>query len=671
MTALKKITAQAKKLCEQLKRYNYHYYVLDDPLVPDAEYDRLLNALKAIETDYPQLKTLDSPTQRVGGEALRTFATVAHVVPMLSLENGFKADDIIAFDERVRRYLKEEKIAYVCEPKLDGLAISLIYKKGLLVQAATRGDGVVGEDVTQNVRTIKMLPLKLRGDYPDILEVRGEVYISKTDFAALNKQQRKQDSKIFANPRNAAAGSLRQLDSRITASRRLSIFCYGLGQVSLADFAATHSAMLNKLQKLGFPTPPDAKSVVGIDACLQYYDTLLRQRDQLAYDIDGVVYKLDRFDWREQIGYVAKAPRWAIAHKFPAQEELSRILDVAFQVGRTGVLTPVAKLEPTNVAGVVVSHATLHNMDEIERKDIRVGDTVIIRRAGDVIPEVVAVVKEKRPAKTQKIHLPKCCPACQSEVMRVEGESAARCQGGLYCVAQRKQAIKHFASRRAMDIDSLGNKLIDQLVDKQLIKHVDDLYKLTLTQLCNLERMAEKSARNLLEALEKSKKTTLSRFLFALGIRDVGEVTADNLMNYFGELAKIQQADEEKLLQVPDIGPVVAQNISHFFKQAHNLEVIDSLIHLGVHWPKVVVKQTVDLPLAGQRFVLTGTLAHFTREQAAEKLTALGAKTGAAVSAKVTAVIAGDNPGSKLTKARTLGVKIMNEDDLVVLLSDK
>ncbi|MGD9153043.1 MAG: NAD-dependent DNA ligase LigA [Gammaproteobacteria bacterium] len=678
MSVDSKIIKQAERLIKAIREHNYRYYVLDAPTIPDSEYDRLFRQLQDLEAKYPELKTSDSPTQRVGDVPLTSFSQVKHVKPMLSLDNVFTEEELKAFDKRVHDRLKTDQIiTYVCEPKLDGVAISLLYEDGVLARAATRGDGVTGEDVTQNVKTIQSVPLHLRDDYPHILEVRGEVIMPKAGFNKFNREAVKKGEKVFANPRNAAAGSLRQLDSKITAKRPLIFYAYEVGQMQAAldpgstdwvrDDSNTDSEILKQLKKWGLPVVPEIAVVEGWEGCLKHYHKIGKQRDDLPIEIDGVVYKVDVHELQQKLGFVSRAPRWAIAHKFPAQEELTEVQAVEFQVGRTGALTPVARLKPVNVGGVVVSNATLHNMDEIERKDIRVKDFVIIRRAGDVIPEVVSVIKERRPKKTEKIKLPKHCPVCKSLVVRAEGEAIARCSGGLYCAAQRKEAIKHFASRKAMDIEGLGDKLVDQLVDEGLVNHVDGLYRLKLDQLAGLERMAEKSAQNLLDALEKSKKTTLARFLYALGIREVGEATARSLSLYFKDLDSITKADEEELQQVADIGPVVAKYICVFFKQKHNLEVIKALLKAGIHWPKMEERKGAQ-PLAGKSVVLTGALSSMTREEAKEKLQQLGAHVSSSVSKNTDLVIAGEAAGSKLNKALKLGVKVIDEDKFLRML---
>jgi len=661
---------RVKQLHETLNEYNYQYYVLDDPSVPDAEYDKLFNELKTLESHHPDLITQDSPTQRVGAAPLKQFDEVQHVIPMLSLENAFTEEDVAAFDQRIHDRLRlNEEIEYVCEPKMDGLAVSLRYEKGFLVTAATRGDGERGEDITVNMRTITMLPLKLRGDsYPDVLEVRGEVFMPKKSFAELNERSEKLGEKVFQNPRNAAAGSLRQLDPKITATRPLAIVCYSLGDVSNWPIPKLQSEVLAWLKQLGFPVNNDYKKVTGLKATLQFYDNLAAKREKLSYEIDGVVYKVNNLDYQKRLGFVSRAPRWAIAHKFPAEEVLTTVLDVEFQVGRTGALTPVARLEPVFVSGVTVCNATLHNMDEVHRKDVHIGDTVIVRRAGDVIPEVVSAIKSKRPANAKAIRLPKSCPVCGSAIEQVEGEAVARCTGGFSCPAQRKEAIRHFASRRAMDIEGLGEKLVDQLVESQLVQNIADIYSLSLKDVADLERMGKKSAENLLEAIEKSKKTTLARFLYSLGIREVGEATAKQLAKNFGELDPIFEATEESLQDIEDIGPVVAKYIVAFFSDKNNQALIANLIKSGIHWEKIVIDKNA-LPLSGQTFVLTGSLNSLSRDEAKDRLERLGAKVSGSVSAKTQFVVAGSDAGSKLSKAKQLGVPILNEDDLLNLLN--
>ncbi len=663
-------TAQrAVELRKQLAHHNYQYYVLDNPEIPDIEYDRLFRELQQLEADHPELVTPDSPTQRVGGAPLKGFDEVRHAIPMLSLGNVFSEEELTDFDRRVREGLGLNDVTYCAEPKLDGLAISIRYEEGVLVRAATRGDGTTGEDVTQNVRTIDAVPLKLYGDdYPKVLEVRGEVYMPRDGFAQLNERQREKGDKTFANPRNAAAGSLRQLDSRITAERPLTMYCYGVGVVEGADLPTTHSAILERLKDWGLRVSPEIRVVKGMRGCLDYYQQIGERRDSLPYDIDGVVYKVDSLAQQDELGFVSRAPRWATAHKFPAQEEMTILNDVDWQVGRTGALTPVARLEPVHVGGVMVSNATLHNPDEIRRKDVHIGDTVIVRRAGDVIPEVVSVVLAKRPANAPSVVTPGRCPVCDSEVVQDEGEAVPRCSGGLYCSAQRKNAIKHFASRRALDIEGLGDKLVEQLVDEGLIHDVADLFTLTAAQLTGMERMGDKSAANLVAALEKSRSTTLERFLYALGIREVGESTARTLANHFGNLESVEQAEEAQLLEVADVGPIVAHHIHTFFRQPHNMEVIEKLRKAGIHWPDIEVVEKGEQPLAGQTFVLTGTLNSLSRDEAKAKLLALGAKVAGSVSKKTSVVVAGAEAGSKLAKAEELGVEVWDEVRLLRLL---
>jgi len=654
-------------LREQIQLHNYRYYVLDDPQIPDAGYDRLLRELQTLEQAHPELITDDSPTRRVGAEPLRGFGEVRHEVPMLSLDNAFDDDELGEFDRRVRERLDMESVDYVAEPKLDGLAVSLLYEDGVLKRGATRGDGSTGEDITLNVRTIQSIPLRLLGDgYPQRLEVRGEVFISHQGFRKLNEHARQQEQKPFVNPRNAAAGSLRQLDPKITARRPLEMYCYGVGLVERGEVADRHSELMQQLREWGLRVYPGIERVSGLQGCVNYYRKLEKQRSSLPFDIDGVVFKVDRLDLQRRLGFVARAPRWAVARKFPAQEELTRVLGIDVQVGRTGAITPVARLEPVFVGGVTVTNATLHNEDEVRRKDVHIGDTVIIRRAGDVIPEIVSVILEKRPDDAKAFVMPNTCPVCGSDIERLEGEAVARCTGGLYCEAQRKEAIKHFASRRAMDIEGLGDKLVEQLVDQKLVGDIAGLYDLSTEALAGLERMGEKSAQNLIKALQDSKDTTLDRFLYALGIREVGDATARILAGEFGSLNVLMQATQEQLEAVHDIGPVVAQHIVQFFHQPHNQEVITRLQAAGIHWPDV--ERTSRQPLQGKIYVLTGTLSGITREEAKQKLQALGAKVAGSVSKKTTAVIAGEKAGSKLAKAEALGVPVLSEDELVALL---
>lgn len=668
-----KAKQRAEELRDQIRHHNYLYHVLDAPEIPDVEYDRLVRELEALESEYPTLVTPDSPTQRVGAEPIGAFGVVEHKLPMLSLDNAFAEQEVRDFYRRVLDRLdleSDENIAFAAEPKIDGAAISLLYENGVLLRGATRGDGTRGEDVTHNVRTIDAVPLKLIGKgYPALLEVRGEVFMPRDGFEKFNEQARKKGDKTFVNPRNAAAGSLRQLDPRLTAERPLDIFVYSAGVVSGGNLPARHSAILERLQEWGFKLCPERSVVDGIDGCLKYYAQMARKRDRLRYDIDGVVYKVDRIDYQSNLGFVSRAPRWAIAHKFPAQEEMTVIENVEFQVGRTGAVTPVARLRPIFVGGVTVSNATLHNMDELERKDVRIGDTVVVRRAGDVIPEVVSVVPGERPKGARKVKLPPKCPVCGSTVERIEGEAVARCTGGLYCEAQRTEALKHFVSRRAMDIDGLGSKLIEQLVALQRLNSPADIYTLERDELIALERMGEKSADNLLEAIEASKSTTLARFLYALGIREVGEATAAILSANFGKLDSIISASEEELQQVPDVGPVVASRIHGFFAEKHNRSVIKRLIEAGVHWDeKAAAISKSGGKLTGKTFVLTGTLAHMTRDQAKEHIEAHGGKVSGSVSKKTDFVVVGDSPGSKLRKAESLGIEIIDENRLIRIL---
>ena len=659
------------ELRTQLQHHNHLYYVLDSPEIPDAQYDRLLRELQVLEAQYPEQVTADSPTQRVGAEPLKSFGTVRHELPMLSLDNAFSEAEMADFDRRVCERLEVETVAYAAEPKLDGLAVSLLYEDGMLVRGATRGDGTTGEDITRNVRTIPSVPLRLMGSHiPSLLEVRGEVFMSHKGFAQLNELADARGQKRFVNPRNAAAGSLRQLDPRITAERPLEIYCYGVGRMEGYATPATHSETLALLKTWGLRVYAGVDVVQGLMGCHQYYNAMEQRRAQLPFDIDGVVFKVDRLDQQRELGFVARAPRWAIARKFPAQEEMTRVLDIDVQVGRTGAITPVARLEPVFVGGVTVTNATLHNEDEVKRKDVRVGDTVLVRRAGDVIPEVVQVVLSQRPDDARAFVMPTQCPVCGSEVEKPTGEAVARCSGGLYCAAQRKEAIKHFASRRAMDIEGLGDKLVEQLVEQRLIEDVADLYRLTVEQLAGLERMGEKSAANLVAALEKSKQTSFERFLFALGIREVGEATAQVLAREFGDLDALMQADEERLKQVRDVGPVVATHIAAFFRQPHNLEVIDKLRHIArIEFPVVEVPAAGEQILAGKTFVLTGTLSGMTRTEAKERLQALGAKVSGSVSKKTDYVVAGADAGSKLARAQELGIVVLSEQEMLDLLN--
>ena len=670
MSGLAKIKKCLEELRSEINDHNYRYYVLDAPAISDAQYDKLLRELQALESQYPELITPDSPTQRVGATPAKEFGEVRHRLPMTSMDNAFDEAEARAFDERARKGLGTDKnIHYTAEPKFDGTSISLRYEDGVLVSAGTRGDGATGEEVTQNVRTIRTVPLRLYGKgWPKVLEVRGEIVIPIKAFEKLNAEQLKQGGKIFANPRNAAAGSLRQLDSRITASRPLSFFPWGLGEVKGGDMPDHYSGVIEKLRDWGFPITNLFKKVTGAEGCLKYYADIGAKRDKLPFEIDGVVYKVDDLAAREKLGFTARAPRWAIAHKFPAQEETTVVEDIQASVGRTGVVTPVAVLKPVHVSGVTVTHATLHNQDEVERKDVRIGDTVIIRRAGDVIPEVVGVIPEKRPHGTKAWHLPKKCPECGSEVVREEGEAAHRCMGGLYCPAQRMGAVLHFASRRAMDIEGLGDKLVEQLVSQGLVKTVADLYRLKKDTLADLERMGEKSAQNLLDQIEKSKSATLPRFLNALGIPQVGEATALALARHFGDLDPILDADADQLQEVEGIGPNVAEEITSFCHQKHNREVIAQLRKAGMHWERIVVDRKAQ-PLAGKTFVLTGTLAAMSRDEAKEKLTVLGAKVAGSVSKKTDYVVVGEEPGSKADKAAELGIVMLDEKAFLKLLA--
>lgn len=673
----KKDQSLIQKISDLRDTLNYHchrYYVLDDPEIPDIEYDNLFKELEEIEKKHPELITLDSPTQRVGGAVLDSFKTVTHQKPMLSLSNAFSTEEIEEFSNRVSELIKHQTFHIVAEPKLDGLAISLRYENGILIQAATRGDGQTGEDVTNNVRTIPTIPLKLNGsDYPNILEVRGEIFMPKKGFAELNQSQISKGEKTFANPRNAAAGSLRQLDSRIAASRPLDMFCYGLGIVEQEHIdnplKTTHSEILKQLEQWGFPVSPEVKCLNDWTQCIEYYDDILARRSQLPYEIDGVVYKVNDLQQQEKAGFISRAPRWAIAHKFPAEEAMTELLNIDVQVGRTGALTPVARLEPVFVGGVTVTNATLHNQDEIDRKDVRIGDTVIVRRAGDVIPEVVKPVLSKRTDNSKAYKMPNNCPVCGSLAERTNDEAKSRCTGGLYCPAQRKEAIKHFASRKAMDIDGLGDKLVEQMVDDKLIHDISDLFHLSKSEVSALERMGDKSADNLLNAIESSKNTTLPRFLYSLGIREVGESTAQALANHYQTLEAIKAADNESLLLVPDVGPVVAHNIHTFFSQPHNEEVLEKLLQAGIQWPLIEAKDSTKLPLAGKTIVLTGTLSVMPRAEAKAQLIELGAKVSGSVSKKTDLVIAGEKAGSKLKKAEVLDVPVIDEDGLIALLN--
>ncbi|HEX2531480.1 MAG TPA: NAD-dependent DNA ligase LigA [Burkholderiaceae bacterium] len=665
--------ARAAWLRSELNRHSYAYYVLDNPTIPDAEYDQLFRELQELEAAHPELLTTDSPTQRVGGAPLPQFAHVRHSVPMLSLGNAFEESDIVAFDRRIREGLRtEHDVEYSTELKFDGLAVNLRYENGILTEAATRGDGAVGENVTPNIRTVRAIPLRLHMDRPPrIIDVRGEVLMFKSDFAKLNVRQREAGLKEFANPRNAAAGSLRQLDSRITARRSLRFFAYGVGLLEGTDMPGTHSGLLDWFVQLGIPVCTERAVVKGASEMLDFFHRIAKVRAALPYDIDGVVYKVDHLDEQQKLGFVSRAPRFAVAHKFPAEEALTVVQDIGVQVGRTGAMTPVARLTPVSVGGVTVTNATLHNEDEVNRKDIQIGDTVIVRRAGDVIPEVVAYVPEMRPVHTRKFTMPAVCPVCGSPIVRPEDEAVARCSGGWNkCAAQRKGGLLHFVSRRAMDIEGLGDQLIEQLVDKQMIHTAADLYKLDLTLLVALDRMGEKSARNVLNALEKSKSTTLSRFIYALGIRHVGEATAQELARHFGNLDAVIHASVEQLLEVADIGPVVARSIRMFFDEPSNLELVRQLRAAGITWPAGTPERAAK-PLLGKTFVLTGTLPTLTRDEATQIIEVAGGKVASVVSKKTHYVVAGEEAGSKLAKAQELDIPILDEAGLRELLEQE
>ncbi|SDD83243.1 DNA ligase (NAD+) [Variovorax sp. CF079] len=690
MTTREDAAREAAALGEQLRRHAHLYYVLDAPELPDAEYDKLFQRLQALEAEHPELRTPDSPTQRVGGKVLEGFAKVRHKVPMLSIrtETDITPGGASAFDARVRKELglaeDGPQVEYVCELKFDGLAVNLRYEQGVLVQAATRGDGEIGEDVTQSIRTVQQIPLRLHGDAPPVVEVRGEVYMRRDDFEALNERQREKiaagqkNEKVFVNPRNAAAGAVRQLDPAIAASRPLSFFAYGLGEVSSPEQGgpdcATQFDWLQQFHAWGFPIGAQTQRARGAIELIAFHETIARQRDALPYDIDGVVYKVDSLELQRRLGFVSREPRWAVAHKYPAQEQLTEVLGIEVQVGRTGKLTPVAKLAPVFVGGVTVTNATLHNEDEARRKDVRVGDTVIVRRAGDVIPEVVGVLPESaaRPAEQRGpvFTMPRRCPVCGSDALREEGEVDYRCTGGLFCAAQRKEAILHFAARRALDIEGLGDKLVEQLVDANLIRTLPDLYKLGFTTLAGLDRMADKSAKNLVDALEASKKTTLPRFLFGLGIRHIGESTAKDLAKHFGKLDAIMDATEEQLLEVNDVGPVVAKSLRTFFDQAHNREVVEQLRACGLSWEEGEPAARAPKPLAGKTFVITGTLPTLSRDEAKDKLETAGAKVAGSVSKKTDYLVAGAEAGSKLDKALELGVAVIDEARLLEILEN-
>jgi DNA ligase (NAD+) len=665
---------RAEDLRSEINQHNYRYYILDDPAVADAEYDRLMRELQSLEKQHPEIVSADSPTQRVGHQPVAGFGEVVHLQPMLSLGNAFSDEELQDFDTRVRDRLNRKKgeISYAAEAKLDGAAVSLLYEDGLLIRGATRGDGAKGEDITHNVRTIPTIPLRLKGQgYPRRLEVRGEVYMPRQGFEAYNEEARRTGAKQFVNPRNAAAGSLRQLDPRLTAERPLAFYTYGIGGVEEGEMAGSHGEILEQLNEWGHRVSPLNRIVDGATGCQEYFENMAALRDDLPYEIDGVVFKVDSLEDQQVLGFVSRAPRWAIACKFPASEEMTVLKDVEFQVGRTGALTPVARLEPVFVGGVTLSNATLHNVDEMHRKDVRRGDTVIVRRAGDVIPDVVSIVKERRKKGARPIALPGHCPVCGSDIVKAEEEAVARCSGGLFCPAQRKEAILHFASRRAMDVEGLGAKLVDQLVEGGYVETLADLYKLNSETLASLDRMGKKSAENLIEALEKSKETELARFLYSLGIREVGEVTAASLANYFGDLEPIMKAGIDDLLNVPDVGPIVAQKIETFFRQDHNREVIDELIAEKVRWPQIEpgMDDKGKQPLTGKTFVLTGTLTSMTRQDAKKRIEELGGKVTGSVSRKTDYLVYGSNPGSKLGKARQVGVETISEDEFSEMLN--
>lgn len=669
---VREATERVRTLRAEIERHNYAYYVLDAPIVPDAEYDRLFRELQALEVQHPDLVSSDSPTQRVGAQPAAEFAQVTHRTPMLSLANAFSEEDVANFDRRVREGLRCEEVEYAAEPKFDGLAISLTYEQGRFVLGATRGDGYAGEEVTGNLRTVRSIPLRLQGEqHPGYLEVRGEVLMLRRDFARMNERAREAGEKEFANPRNAAAGSVRQLDPRITAKRPLRFFAYALAGLEGQPMPHSHAEVLERLRGWGFPVAAERAVVRGAAGLLRYYGEIGTRRAALPYDIDGVVYKVNRLADQERLGYVSRAPRFAVAHKYPAQEELTEVLDIEVQVGRTGAITPVARLKPVFVGGVTVTNATLHNEDEVRRKDIRIGDTVIVRRAGDVIPEVVAAIPEKRSGNEREFVMPVHCPVCGSGVMRLPDEAAARCTGGLYCAAQRKQAILHFASRRALDIEGLGEKLVDQLVDREVVKTAADLYdptRVSVETLADLERMGEKSAQNIVDAIDKSKDTTLARLIYALGIRNVGEATAKDLARHFDSIEALMKATAEELQSVNDVGPVVAESIAGFFAEEHNREVIARLEQAGVRG-RAEARPAVAV-VAGLTFVLTGALPRLTREEAAALIEAQGGKVSGSVSKKTDYVVAGEDAGSKLEKARALGVKVIDEDGLRKLLGN-
>ncbi|WP_319557573.1 NAD-dependent DNA ligase LigA [Thiomicrorhabdus sp.] len=674
MTEELNLKRELEQLKQELAEHNYAYYVLDNPTVSDAQYDQLYRRLLEIEQLHPQWITDDSPSQRVGDQPLSHFESVRHAIPMYSLENAFSQQDLEDFQRRILDRLgTSEQVEYIAEPKMDGLAINIRYENGLLVQAATRGDGSVGEDVTHNIRTIASIPLKLLGhSWPQVLEIRGEVFMPKNAFDELNRRQTEKGDKVFANPRNAAAGTLRQLDPSVTASRKLSFYLYGWGEIVHDEpLAETYDGMLKHFLEWGLPTNPDSRCVLGVEGMQDYYNMLFEKRASMPYEIDGIVYKVNRLDDHQRLGFTAKAPRWAIARKFPAEEVWTRLLGIDVQVGRTGALTPVARLEPVAVGGVIVSNATLHNQDEIDRKDVRIGDTVIVRRAGDVIPEVVGPVLAQRPEHTEKFHMPKYCPECDSDVIKEDDKAVYRCTGGLFCPAQRKRALQHYVSRKAMDIQGLGDKLIDQLCDLGWVKHPDQIYQLQADKLAGLPRMGEKSAAKLIESIEASKETTLARFIFSLGIPEVGEVTAKNLAQYFIRLGPLMSAQHEDLIKVDDVGDVVASHIIHFFRQPHNNEVIGALLASGIHWPDPNTQPKVEgSAFLGKTVVITGALQYGSRDEAKAKLEALGAKVSGSVSAKTDYLVAGEKAGSKLTKAQSLGVEVLDETQFLKMLGE-
>ncbi|WP_145498986.1 NAD-dependent DNA ligase LigA [Yersinia bercovieri] len=670
---MESIIQQINQLRTSLRHHEHQYHVLDAPEIPDAEYDRLMQQLRDLESQHPELITSDSPTQRVGAAPLDAFEQVKHEVPMLSLDNVFDEESYLAFDKRVHDRLKRtEPLTFCCELKLDGLAVSLLYEDGELVRAATRGDGTTGENITANVRTIRAIPLRLHGDnIPRRVEVRGEVFMPQAGFEQLNDEARRKGGKVFANPRNAAAGSLRQLDPRITAKRRLAFFCYGVGLLDGGELPRSHIQRLMQFKAWGLPVSNRVQLCTGSEQVIAFYRQVEQDRAGLGFDIDGVVIKVDDLDLQEQLGFVARAPRWATAFKFPAQEQITQVREVEFQVGRTGAITPVARLEPVQVAGVIVSNATLHNADEIERLGLRIGDTVIVRRAGDVIPQVVGVVMEQRPQDAKEITFPEHCPVCGSDIERVEGEAVARCTGGLFCAAQRKEALKHFVSRRALDVDGMGDKIIEQLVEKQYVENPADLFELTAGKLTGLDRMGPKSAQNLIVALERAKQTTFARFLYALGIREVGEATAANLAAHFRNMENLRAADIDELKSVPDVGEVVAKHVLNFLGEEHNQRVIEALEKV-ISWPEPqqIIAEEIDSPFAGKTVVLTGSLTILSRDEAKDRLTALGAKVSGSVSRKTDLVIAGEAAGSKLVKAQELGITVIDEAEMIRLLGE-